>query len=173
MKKQMGRLVAGATMAAVAAGIASYSQQRADAAVASANVAVSASVAANCLVSANALVFGAYDPLGTHDTNPLDATSTFDVRCTRGVTAQVGLAEGANFDGSTRRMQIGATGDYLNYELYSDSSRSTVWDDTSNRVSYTATNKSPHTMTIYGRVPGGQDPVAGSYDDVVAVNAEF
>src|SRR5262245_40601769 len=117
MKKQIGRLMAGATMAAVVAGVASYSQQRTEAATASANVAVSASVAANCLVAAGTLSFGAYDPLGANDTADLDATGSFDVRCTKGVTAQVGLDNGANFSGS-RRMRIGASTNYLNYALY-------------------------------------------------------
>ena len=63
MRKQMGRLMAGATVAAVVAGVASYSQQRAEAAFsAPVNVAVTASVAANCVVTAGSVAFGAYDP---------------------------------------------------------------------------------------------------------------
>ena len=98
MTKQIGRLMAGATVAAMVAGVASYSQQRPEAAQASANVAVSASVAANCLVAAGTLSFGAYDPLAANDTADLDATGTFTVRCTKGVTAQVGLDDGQNYD---------------------------------------------------------------------------
>jgi len=173
MKKQIGRLMAGATMAAVVAGVASYSQQRTEAATASANVAVSASVAANCQVVAGTLSFGAYDPLVTNDTADLDATGTFDVRCTKGVTANVGLGNGANHDGSTRRMRIAATANYLNYSLYSNAGRTTVWDNGSNRVSYTATSKAATTLTIYGRVPGAQDAAVGSFVDTVAAVAEF
>ncbi len=172
MKTQMGRLVAGATMAAVVAGVASYSQQRTEAATASANVAVSASVAANCQVVAGTLSFGAYDPLVTNDTADLDATGTFDVRCTKGVTANVGLDNGANFSG-TRRMRIGATANYLNYSLYSNAGRTTVWDNSSNRVSYVSTSKAATTLTIYGRVPGAQDAAVGSFVDTVAAVAEF
>src|SRR5262245_31185323 len=118
MKKQIGRLMAGATMAAVVAGVASYSQQRTEAATASANVAVSASVAANCLVvSGGTMSFGAYDPLGANDTGNLDVDGSFSVRCTKGVTAQVGLDNGQNFSGGTRRLRIGTTGNYLNYSL--------------------------------------------------------
>jgi spore coat protein U-like protein len=171
MKKQIGRLVAGATMAAVVAGVASYSQQRTEAATASANVAVSASVAANCLVSAGTLAFGAYDPLAANDTADLDATGSFDIRCTKGVTAQVGLGNGANWDGSTRRMVVGS--EYLNYALYRNAARDQVWDDSGNRYSYTAANKSAQTLTIYGRVPGGQDPGVGNFADTVAAVAEF
>ncbi len=53
MRKQMGRLMAGATVAAVVAGVASYSQQRAEATFsAPVNVAVTASVASNCVMTA-------------------------------------------------------------------------------------------------------------------------
>jgi spore coat protein U-like protein len=171
MKKQIGRLMAGATMAAVVAGVASYSQQRTEAATTSANVAVSASVAANCLVSAGTLAFGAYDPLGANDTADLDATGTFDVRCTKGVAAQVGLDNGGNYNGSTRRMAAGS--EYLNYALYQNAARDQVWDNGSNRYAYTAANKSAQTLTIYGRVPGGQDPGVGNFSDSVAAVVQF
>ena len=174
MKKQIGRLMAGATMAAVVAGVASYSQQRTEAATVSANVAVSASVAANCLVvTGGTMSFGAYDPLVANDTANLDADGTFTVRCTRGVTAQVGLDNGANYLGGTRRMRVGATANYLNYSLFSDGGRTTAWDNAASRVSYSATNKTAFAMTIYGRVPGGQDPTVGSYVDTVSAVAEF
>lgn len=170
MREQMGRLMAGAAVAVVVAGVVSQSQ-RTEAATATANVSISASVAANCLVSAASINFGTYDPLDANDSAPLDGSGTFTVRCTRGVTAEVGLDDGLNYSGG-RRMDDGGTS-YLAYELYSDSGRSTVWDNSANRVSYTAPNKSAYTMTIYGRVPGNQDPAAGSYGDTVQVVAEF
>ena len=171
MRKQAVRLVAGVAVAGAMAAAGTWSQ-RSQAATTSANVAVSASVAANCLVSAGTLAFGAYDPLNVNDAAPLDASGTFTVRCTRGVTAQVGLDNGLWHSG-TRRMRSGATTEYLNYDLYSDAGYSAAWDNAANRVSYTAPNKSAHTLTVYGRIPGAQDPAAGSYADTVAAIAEF
>jgi spore coat protein U-like protein len=171
MKKQGFRLVAGMAVAGAMAAAGTWSQSS-QAATASANVAVSASVAANCLVSAGTLAFGAYDPLAANDAAPLDASGTFTVRCTRGVTAQVGLDNGLWHSG-TRRMRDGASTNYLSYDLYSDSGYATTWDNASNRVSYTAPNKSAQSMTVYGRIPGAQDPAAGSYTDTVAAIAEF
>jgi spore coat protein U-like protein len=170
MKKQAVRLVAGVAVAGMLAAAGTWSQ-RSEAATHSANVAVSASVAANCLVAAGTMAFGAYDPLATNDTAPLDADGSFTVRCTRGVTAQVGLGDGANYSGG-RRM-LATAGNYLNYELYSNAGRTTVWDNAGNRVSYTAANKSPQTLTIYGRVAGGQDAAAGNYTDTVVAQAEW
>ena len=170
MKKQAVRLLAGVAVAGVMAGAGSWSNGT-EAATDSANVTVSASVAANCLVTAGSVVFGAYDPLGTNETTNLDGSGTFTVRCTRGVTAQVGLGDGLNYS-SGRRMGDGGT-NFLNYQLYSDNTRSTIWNNTTGRVAYVAANKSPQTLTIYGRVPSGQDPAAGSYSDTVEAIAEF
>jgi spore coat protein U-like protein len=171
MRKQAGRLVAGMAVAGVMAAAGSWSHGT-QAATASANVAISASVAANCLVSAGTLSFGAYDPLSANDTASLDQSADFTVRCTRGVTAQVGLGNGGNHDGSTRRMIAGA-GQFLNYELYREAAHSTVWNNTTNRYTHVAANKAPVTLTIYGSVPGGQDPAVGNYSDTVAAVAEF
>jgi spore coat protein U-like protein len=170
MKKQMGRLMAGATAAAVVAGVAAYTQ-RADAAFATpVNVAISANVAANCVLTAGSVAFGAYDPLVANDTTPLDQTGTFTVRCVKGVTANVGLDDGLN---TGRQMSDGGS-ELLDYELYQDAGRTTVWGETGGaRYSYTAANRSAATLTIYGRIPAGQDVAAGSYTDTVVASAEF
>jgi len=171
MRKQAGRLLAGVAVAGVMAAAGTWSSAvQAD--TAQANVAVSASVAANCLVTGGSVSFGAYDPLGANESANLDASGSFSIRCTRGVTAQVGLGTGANYSAG-RRMQSGSSGNYLGYELYSDSNRTVVWNNSTNRYGYTAANKSATSLTIYGRVPSGQDPVAGTYDDTVVAVAEF
>ena len=173
MRKQMGRLMAGATVAVVVAGVASYSQQQGGAASATpVNVAMSASVAANCVLTAGSLDFGAYDPLGANDTADLDQTGTFTVRCVKGSNAQVGLGDGMNY--STGRRLVSGGSNYLNYELYKDSGRSTVWTAVlAGRLAYTATTKTAQTLTIYGRITGGQDAAAGSYVDTVVATADF
>lgn len=172
MKTYMGRLMAGATAAAVMAGIGGYAQKTEAAFSAPVNVAVTANVAANCVLTAGSVAFGTYDPLSTNDTNPLDQTGTFTVRCVKGVTANVGLNDGANFSG-TRRMSDGGT-NFLAYDLYQDSGRLTAWTNSgAGRVAYLAANKSAATLTIYGRIPGNQDAAAGSYTDTVVAIAEF
>ena len=139
MSKQMGRLVAGATVAAVVAGMASYSQQRAEAALsAPVNVAVTASVASNCVMTAGSVAFGPYDPLVTHAATNLDQTGSVSVACVKGTFANVELSDGGNFSGGTRRMSNGT--DFLNYQLYTTAGRTTIWD-TTNRVNYVAASK--------------------------------
>ena len=107
-----------------------------------------------------------------HDSAQCGSHTLLDDLIARGVTAQVGLGNGSNYSGG-RRMQAGATGNYLNYELYSNAGRTTVWDNASNRVAYTAASKAAQTLTIYGRVAGGQDAAAGSYTDTVVAQAEW
>ena len=170
MAKRMSRLMAGATVAAVVAGMVNYSQQRTEAAFSTpVNVAVTANVASNCVMTAGSVAFGAYDPLVTNAAANLDQTGSVSVACVKGTVANVGLGSGTNYS-SGRRMSNGT--DFLAYDLYTTAGRTTVWD-TTNRVSYTAGSKASTSLTIYGRVPSNQDVSAGSYTDTVVAQAEF
>ena len=75
--------------------------------------------------------------------------------------------------GTTRRMAGGT--DFLSYELYQDSSRSTVWGSgvAAGETIVTAPSKAARTFTVYGRVPAGQDVAAGSYNDTVVATINF
>jgi spore coat protein U-like protein len=145
------------------------------------NLAVSANVAGSCTITGTtALAFGAYDPADVNFAANLDATGSVTVRCTRGTVASVNLGQGLNAAaGSTcvtpqRRMSDGGT-ERLGYALYQDAARSTVWGcDTTNDQSYTSAGPSaPTTLTVYGRIPGGQDAAPGSYSDTVVVTVSF
>jgi spore coat protein U-like protein len=169
MRKQMGRLMAGAAMAAVVASAAQWGQTVGAAAV-TANVAVSAAVSANCVVNAGSVAFGAYDPLVVNDTANLDVDGSFTLQCTKGTPATLSLGNGTNFSGGSRRMAAG--GNFLTYDLYTSAGRTTVWNGT-NTISYTAATKALYTQSIYGRVPGGQDASVGSYTDTVVATVTF
>ena len=170
MEKRIGRLIAGAGVAALVAGFVGMAQSNVSAAgTATSSFAVSASVTANCTISAGALAFSAYDPVVTNAAANLDQTSTITVACTKGATASVALDNGVNFSGG-RRMKSGT--DYLGYEMYSDSGRSTVWNSTA-PVAYTAASKAASSLTVYGRVAAGQDVPAGSYSDTVVATITF
>ncbi len=144
------------------------------AAIATANVTVSATVSNNCSITGGALAFGAYDPLVTHATDPKDGTGTFTVACTKGATGvTIDLGQGANY--SSERRMIAAS-NYVAYQLYSDSGRTTVWGSTSGGSTLAVsapTSKAPVTYTVYGRITGGQDVPAGSYADTVVATVNF
>lgn len=134
---------------------------------------VSATVTANCTVSAGNLAFGNVNAVSGSN---YDATATLSIACTNGsgwtAAATVGGGPSATF--ATRRMTAGAN--TLNYTIYTDSGRTTVWGDgtsSSSLISGTG-NGSTQSVTVYGRVPSGQTTVpAGSYADSVTVTVTY
>jgi spore coat protein U-like protein len=146
----------------------------ANAATATANLGVSATVTNNCTISTVALAFGSYDPVVANASTNLDGTGTVTVACTKGSTATIGLGAGANASGATRRMGDGAT-NFLTYELYQDSSRSTVWANSGTGLlsPAAAPSKAARSFTVYGRVASDQDVPAGNYSDTVVATVNF
>ena len=143
------------------------------AATATANLAVSATVTNNCTISTAALAFGTYDPVVANTSANLDGTGRVTVACTKGSTATIGLGTGSNGSGAARRMSDGS-GNYLSYELYSDSGRAAVWNTGSGLLSPTAaTSKTARDFTVYGRVSGNQDVPSGAYSDTVVATVNF
>ena len=138
-----------------------------------ASLAISASVANNCTISTAPVAFGSYDPVVTHASANLDAAGTVTIACTKGSVTPVDLNLGSNASGSVRRMSDGGT-NYLNYELYQDSGRTTVWGaGASGYTPVAATSKAGRDFTVFARVPSGQDVPAGSYGDSVTATVNF
>jgi len=140
---------------------------------ATANLGISASVAKNCTISTTAVAFGAYDPIVTNAVNPLDGTGTVVVTCTKGAGTRIDLDLGTNASGTTRRMSGG--GDFLTYELYTTTARTTVWGSgAANGLTIPAApSKAARTYTVYGRVAGAQDVTATNYADTVVATINF
>ena len=140
---------------------------------ATANLGVSATVAKNCSISTTPVAFGAYDPIVTNATNPLDGTGTVVVTCTKGAGTRIDLGLGSNASGTTRRMTGG--GDFLTYELYTTTARTTVWGSgaAAGLTIPAAPSKAARTYTVYGQVAGGQDVTATSYADTVVATINF
>ena len=141
---------------------------------ASSSLAVSAVVSKNCTITTAPVAFGAYDPVGANSTTPRDAQGVITVTCTKGAEAHVGLGVGSNAQGTTRRMSQGAAA-YLAYELYKDSSHTTIWGDTTNTglPIPAAPNRNPRDFPVYGRIAAAQDAIVGSYTDTVVATVNF
>lgn len=133
---------------------------------------VTATVQTACSVTANPLAFGNYDPTST---TALDATTTLSVLCTVGTAFTVGLnagtASGATV--TTRRMTNGAS--TLNYALYREAGRTNNWGNTPGTDTPPATTApvGPASITVYGRVPAGQNVPAGGYADTITVTVNY
>lgn len=160
-------IIAGITLALLFATGSSY------AATETTTFGVSATIADSCSVSASALAFGTIDPIANVDT---DATTTIDVTCSNSTTYDVGLDAGTTSGATvTARQMTDGAANTLDYSLYSEDTRTTNWGDTVGTDTVSGTgNGTAQTLTVYGRVPSGQQTaVTGSYSDTITVTVTF
>lgn len=104
-----------------------------------------------------------YDP--TNAATPNDATGAVTVSATKGMTYKIHIS-------NDRAMTNGT--ETLNYEIYADPARTTVWGDTyALAESYTSTTNAPSAKTIYSRIPVLQNVPGGVYNDTVTITLEW
>ena len=132
---------------------------------------VTATVLSVCSVTATNLAFVNYDAsLAT----PNDNSSTVSVTCSPLETYDVGLNAGTGTGATVavRKMTSGAN--TLNYSLYQDAARSTVWGDTVGTDTQASTgNGSAQNYTVYGRIPVAQYVVPASYADTITATVTY
>ena len=131
------------------------------------------SAMAACTISTTPVNFGAYDVFSSVAT---DSTGTVTYNCGRGDrNITIALDRGGAPTFNPRRMLKVA--EALNYNLYRDAARTTIWGDgTGGTQSYFDSNPPNNTnvtVTIYGRVPAGQDVSVGLYTNSVAATINF
>lgn len=142
------------------------------AATTSDTMSVSANVLSVCVVNAGDMVFGNVDPTSA---SAVDQTASISVLCTKGTSFTVGLnagtASGATV--TTRRMTGGA--DQLGYALYRDAARTANWGNTPGTDTPAAqiAASTASALTVYGRIPGGQNVAAGAYTDTITVTVNY
>lgn len=146
--------------------------------------------AASCSVSATGVAFGAYNHLSG---SPLDSTGTVTVQCTGGgllsaknVSYTIQLNAGSSGSFSPRKLASGAN--LLDYNLYRNSARTTIWGNGSGGTStvggsFTLGNcvlfllcsdeTESRNHTVYGRIPASQNVPAGSYSDTITVTVNY
>jgi spore coat protein U-like protein len=132
---------------------------------------VSATVVASCTIAVSTqLAFGDYDPIVTNKAAPLDAQGAIDTTCSNGSAPVVTLSLGANAVGAVRNMSDG-TND-LSYEIYTENTHTTVWDDTTGLTLATGTGVLV-TTPVYGRIAEDQNVPVGDYTDTVVATVTF
>jgi len=172
IKKTTRRVLTGIGMAAL---VGAFSASEASAQTTD-SFQVLASVAENCVINTpNNLNFGAYDPGGANLAADLDASADIEVRCTKGTdNVEILLDLGQNTAAGQRFMAGVSLAESLQYELYLDGGRTTVWGDTAgNGYAYTAVNSGWTNVPVYGRVPQAQDVSVDSYEDTVQATVNF
>jgi len=117
------------------------------AATATTTMTVQVSITATCLInSASTLNFGTQGVLAAN----VDQTSTIQVTCTNTTPYNIGLNAGTGTGATVavRKMTSGAN--TVNYTLYSNSGRTTVWGNTVGTDTQAATgNGSAQSYTVY------------------------
>jgi spore coat protein U-like protein len=158
-------------MAAIAACFFIAGVESSYAATATATMTVQMTITATCLVnSASTLNFGTQGVLSAN----VDQTSTIQVTCTNTTPYNIGLNVGTGTGATvaTRKLTSGAT--TVNYTLYSNSTRTTLWGNTVGTDTSAATgNGAAQSYTVYGRVPPQAAPAPGTYTDTITVTVTY
>ncbi|MBN3781031.1 spore coat protein U domain-containing protein [Burkholderia sp. Ac-20345] len=128
--------------------------------------------AATCtIISSPNVAFGSYDPMGGA---PVDGASSIRVSCDKNATVTLSIASG---QGSFTNRLMSSPGDSLQYNLYTDASRQTVWGDGTSGTATVALsirgNPRTATFTVYGRIIGGQDVGVGTYNASLVMTLDF
>lgn len=129
---------------------------------------------AACNVNATGVNFGAYDVFSPV---PLDSTGTVSVSCDELPPPDPVISIGPS--GITggfypRRMRHSSGSGALDYNLFSDPSMTAVWGDgtagtSTVQLRNVKRQKPPEVVTIYGRIPPGQNVSTGAYSDTLTV----
>ncbi|RNF84911.1 Csu type fimbrial protein [Montanilutibacter psychrotolerans] len=132
----------------------------------------SATVPNHCIIdSATDLDFGNVPGPIAAD---IDQTSTVTMTCTNRTPWNMALDDGQNASGVLRRMRLGATGNYLGYELYRDAGRTLRWGAAIGTDTVPGTGSgSSQSLTVHGRVPAVQSVPPGDYADVITVTVTY
>jgi len=140
------------------------------AAVVTGTLTVSLEVLAGCTSVGNeALAFG---PQGTQITTAATQEVELKVTCSTGSPYTVGLDFGQFAQGSVRRMKS-ASGAFIEYEIYHDSSKQQAWDDNGLGRRADTGIDSPQPFKVYGRVLPNQTVAPGKYVDTVKIAVSY
>ncbi len=128
---------------------------------------------AACNVTATGINFGGYDVFATA---PLDSTGSVTVTCDDVPPANPVIAISAGAAGTflPRRMRHASLPDVLNYNVFTSPAMAAVWGDGTGGTATVAAgrvprNRPPRPVTIYARIPAGQNVSAGTYSDTLVV----
>ncbi|MES2959427.1 MAG: spore coat U domain-containing protein [Pseudomonadota bacterium] len=137
--------------------------------------------AASCTVSATAVAFGSYSPLSS---TPADANGSVTVSCAPvlvALTLPYTIALSTGSQGSFLPRQMSAGSQHLQYQLYTDLLRTTVWGNGNSGTALMNGNlglllvfPASAMHTVYGRIPSLQSSAAaGAYSDVITVTVTY
>lgn len=136
---------------------------------------VQITLVASCAITANTLNFGAGVGLLTTAVN---GSSTLSVTCSNSTPYTVGL-DGGTVSGSTVATRLmagttaGNTATTLQFQLYSDSGRSTTWGNSSGTWVSGTGSGAAQTLTVYGQVPTQTTPKPDTYQTTITATVTY
>ena len=132
---------------------------------------VQMTITAQCIInSAATLNFGSQGVLSSN----VDQSSTLSVQCTNTTPYNIGLDAGTGTGATVAVRKMTSGGNTINYSLYTDASRTTVWGNTVGTDTVAATgNGAAQNYTVYGRVPSQTTPAPGAYADTITVTVTY
>ncbi|CNI30571.1 sigma-fimbriae subunit [Yersinia thracica] len=98
-------------------------------------------------------------------------TGAISVQCSKNTSFSVLLGPGQSGSVNSRYLTGGPTGQHVNYNLYTNSAHSQIWDNTLG-VSQVATGQ-PVILPVYGLIPIQSTPAAGIYTDTIQVTVNW
>lgn len=110
-----------------------------------------------------AVAFGVYDTLSVADNT--SGAGNFTFQC--GVATAYEL-----YVGGVRQMNDGL-GNLINYEIYTDAGRTSVWPSSTPSTETGTTGVAPITRDVFGRIFAGQDVPIGVYSSTVTVTVTY
>ena len=123
--------------------------------------------AANCTIGVISVVFGTYNTLSLAS---VDGAGSVAVTCD--VTDSYTIALSSGQGSMTARKLLNGT-NVMYYNLFTDALRSMIWGDGTMGTTLVNGSGTGATYTVYGRIPGGQNLPAGSYNDSITVTLDF
>lgn len=130
-------------------------------------------LAATCSVATTPVSFGTYNVFSASATT---SSGTIIVKCNNQPNHQMqvvaSISTGSSGTFSQRQMKKTSGSEQLNYNLYSDASRSIIWGDGSggsSTVIARVSRQNSLTAYVYGTIPARQNLSAGSYSDTLIV----
>jgi spore coat protein U-like protein len=133
----------------------------------------------SCTVAATTVSFGTYNP---QSASPNDAVGTVTVTCTVILVGlleswTIALSTGGSGTFANRQMSNGTH--HLSYNLYTNSTRTTVWGDGTGGTSVVSDSRllsigtNSYSYSVYGGVPVAQDQTPGTYVDAITVTLNY
>lgn len=109
-------------------------------------------------------------------TRTADATlsQTITLRCTPGVALQMRIDGGQHGQGGLRHLQLGATADRLQYQIYRDPGFSQpIGIDQNQPITITTANMNNVVLPVYGQLTLPGNRPAGTYTDTLLVTLDW